>query len=76
MLIDDLADMTLGETYRITVNAEKLIESAVIERMKISRGYCLPGFVKKREQPNFAIDNVDDNTDTAYRQNTFHEQLH
>ena len=72
MLIDDLADMTLGETYKTTMNAEKMIESAVIERMKLSGGYCLPGFVKKGVQPYFAIDNVDKNTDTAYGQNTFH----
>ena len=28
MLIDDLADMTLGKTYKTTMNAEKMIESA------------------------------------------------
>ena len=41
ILIDDLADMTLGETYKITVNAEKLIdkeELVIIQRPDIPAG--------------------------------------
>ena len=41
MLIDDLAHMILKETYKITINSEKLIKSAVFEQIKLSGGIAM-----------------------------------
>ena len=72
IFIDDVADMSIGAPYNVTINTEKLIESAITGRMKISGGYCLPSFIKKNQRPFFAIDNIDFSEDTAYGQNTLH----
>ena len=51
VLIDDVSELNIGSLYPAVINVEKRIESAVLERMNTSGGYCLPSFMKRGLHP-------------------------
>ena len=67
-----LNNMHIGNSYKTILGIEKRIETAVINEMANTGGYCLPDFIKKDVPLYFAIDNIDFLEDTAYGQNTLH----
>ena len=62
----------VNTTYTNVVNIEKHIACGVVERMKITGGFCLPPFVKRGNAVYFAADNIDFVENTSDGQNTLH----
>ncbi len=71
-LVNNLSEVYIGSDYRRSLNLEKRVERAVLQRMKDTGGFCLPDFVKKWKNIWFAIDNIDLLEDTPTGQKTFH----
>ena len=67
-----LNNMHIGNSYKTILGIEKRIETAVINEMANTGGYCLPDFIKKDGPLYFAIYNIDFLEDSAYDQNTLH----
>ena len=57
-LLNNLADVYIGNDYRTMLDVEKRVEQAVLQGMKETGGFCLPDFVKKGKTIWFAIDNI------------------
>lgn len=60
-LVNFIHDLHLGASYNHILDLEKCVETAVINRMNDSGGYCLPSFDKSCF---LALDNIDFNEDT------------
>ena len=58
-LVNNLSEVYIGSDYRRIIDLEKRVEQAVLQRMKETGGFCLPGFVKKGKNILFAINNID-----------------
>ncbi len=71
-MVNLASDVYLGSHYLFITTLEKRLESAVIDRMAETGGFCLPDFIKQNKSVYFAIDNIDILEETPFGQNTTH----
>ena len=71
-LVEAVANMNTGETYPRILQLETQIAKAVIQRMEMTAGACIPPFAIKGQSVYFAIDHVDFLEDTSTGKDTLY----